>query len=166
MVAMPVADDQIFNRRRIQSQLAQPLDDRVLDGVVEQRIDDDETVGRLDGPRAVKLGADEVQIVEYLRGRLIPRVACRHLARRCRSAAAALRLLSRIANLGKAVVESEVFSSSDGTRSSAMRLARIGGLLRGGTCREHGRRERAECQPVAMHSVYSCPALTIHGVPN
>ena len=44
VVAVPMADDQILHRCRVQTELAQPFNYRVLHRVVEQRIDDDEPV--------------------------------------------------------------------------------------------------------------------------
>ena len=63
---MPVADDHVLDLGRIESKLLQPADDFILDGVIEDRVDDDDAVRRGDGPRGLFGLADEVEVVEHL----------------------------------------------------------------------------------------------------
>src|SRR3982750_3115950 len=66
MIVVAVADDRVFDLLRIEPELPQSLDDLVVDRVVENRVDENEAVGGLDGPGGVFALTDEVEIVEDL----------------------------------------------------------------------------------------------------
>ena len=66
MVVMPVADDQIFDLRRVEPHLLQSTHQHVatLVGVVK-RVEDDDAVARWNGPRADVAETEVVQILEH-----------------------------------------------------------------------------------------------------
>src|SRR5262245_49365038 len=84
---MSVADDQVLHRRGIQADLPEPVDLLVFGRVAVKRVDHDEPFGGLQRPRVVLFRADEIKVVEDLRGCLIPRVARRRSLRAATSAA-------------------------------------------------------------------------------
>src|SRR4030095_1237869 len=53
-----------FARSRIESELLQPARDFILDRIVEDRVDDDDAVGRVDRPCGVFLFANIEHVVE------------------------------------------------------------------------------------------------------
>ena len=61
----------------IEAELLQPADDQLLGVVGKDRIDEDDAVARRQRPGRVQLPADEIQVVEDLRGFGVPRVARR-----------------------------------------------------------------------------------------
>src|SRR5204862_6744484 len=78
MVAMAMADEDIFDLTRIHPQLLDAVDDLRLDRVMEKRIDHDEAGARLDHPRVPAVVADPIEIVEDLARLLIPLGTWRH----------------------------------------------------------------------------------------
>ena len=88
MIEVAVADDDVLDVRRIESELLQPADHFVLDRVVEDRVDDDDAGGRHDRPRRVFGLPDEIEVVEHF-GRLrVPQLASGPLAGRATPSAA------------------------------------------------------------------------------
>src|SRR5215213_4354568 len=81
MIAVAVADNRVLDLRRIQSEFLQPVDDLGLDRVVENRIDQDDAVRRVDGPRRIFGLSDEVQVVEHLDRLRVPLFPRRRLPR-------------------------------------------------------------------------------------
>ena len=90
VVAVRVADDHVLDLLRIEPERGQPVDDLVLDRVVEDRVHHDDAVRGRDGPRRVLGLADEVEVVEHLDRLGVPRGA-RGRAGRSRGAAPAAR---------------------------------------------------------------------------
>jgi hypothetical protein len=82
MIAVRVREDDVLDSVWVEPELPQTADDLVLCGVVEQRLDDDDAFAADDGPCAVDLGADEVEVVGNLGRFRIPRVS-RRRRRRC-----------------------------------------------------------------------------------
>ena len=68
VVAVSVADDRVLDLRRIETEFLHAADDLVLDRVVEDRVDDDNSLGSRDGPRGVLGLSKEIEVVEHLRG--------------------------------------------------------------------------------------------------
>ena len=66
MIGMTVADDHVLDRRRVGAELLEAAHHLVGHGVVEQRIEDDDALGRQHRPRRVLGLADEVEVVEHL----------------------------------------------------------------------------------------------------
>ncbi len=138
MVAVGVADDDVFDVGRIEAELLQAADDRFLRIVVVERVDQDDAFARGQRPGRVDLGADEIEIVEHL-GRVgVPGGARRRRRRRDIRAGRGLRQ-RRIA--GERAGEVEL---GRGLGAGQERIDRVGGLLRRGGadaqsgCNENG----------------------------
>src|SRR5438477_12394751 len=72
MITVTMADDHVFDIRRIEPELFKSADDLVFDRVLPDRIDDDDASRSCDRPRRNILLADEVKIVEHLCGLHVP----------------------------------------------------------------------------------------------
>src|SRR5665213_248333 len=75
MISMAVADDGVFDRRGIEAERAQSADHFVFDRVVEDRVDEDDALGRRDRPDRVLGLPEEVEVVEHLHRLGVPVVA-------------------------------------------------------------------------------------------
>ncbi len=60
---MAVRKNDVLNVGRIQAEVLQPVDDFLLDGVVEQGLDDDDALTADERPGVVRLRAEEVEVV-------------------------------------------------------------------------------------------------------
>jgi hypothetical protein len=67
-----VADNHVFDLRRIEAERLQSTDHFVLDGVVEDRVDDDDAVAGVDRPRGIFGLSEEVQVVKDFRRLAVP----------------------------------------------------------------------------------------------
>ena len=117
----------------IEPELAQTFDDLVLDGVIEQRIDDDDARARRDGPRRELCHADEIEIVEHLYGLRVPR-----LARRCRA-----RSTARRGNGSWSARQGQIRSNSAPCSPAAAARQRCGARPRDSALARHCPRQRA-----------------------
>ena len=66
VITVRVADQHVLDLARIETERRQPLDNLRLDGVIEQRVDEDDAVGRRERPGGVNLRTDEVEVVKHL----------------------------------------------------------------------------------------------------
>src|SRR6187549_1428235 len=83
MIAVAVADQHVFDVRRVEADLLHAGDDFVLDRIVEQRVDDDDAGGGGDGPRRELRLAEPVEVVEDPHRFGMPLVARWRGSRRC-----------------------------------------------------------------------------------
>src|SRR5262249_38037416 len=82
MIAVPMADDHVLDRGRIEAHFLHAADDFVLDGVIENRVDDDDAFrGGYCPDRPFGL-TEPVQIVEHLDRFCVPLLARWSRARR------------------------------------------------------------------------------------
>ena len=63
VIGMSVRKNHIFDLLRIQSKLLHAVQDLVFRGIVEQRLDDDDALAAHERPRAVDLGAQEIEVI-------------------------------------------------------------------------------------------------------
>src|SRR4029453_4120675 len=77
MIAMRVTDDDVFDIRRIQSELGEPVNDFRLCGPRKVGVDDDETRICAQCPGRVLAGAEPIEVVEYFVRRRVPACAIR-----------------------------------------------------------------------------------------
>src|SRR5262245_49959650 len=77
VIGVSVSDNCIFNVGRIQTQLLHPACNFFFNGIVENRIDHDDSLRCRDGPHRVFGLAEEMQVVEHLHGFGIPRGSIR-----------------------------------------------------------------------------------------
>jgi len=82
MIGVRVADDDVLDRGRIETQLLQAADDFFFGVISEQRVDEDDALAGGQGPRRVDLGAYEIEVVEHLGGFGEPSVSSRRGSRR------------------------------------------------------------------------------------
>src|SRR5712671_2879453 len=68
MVAVGMGDDDVFHRGRIEPEFPQGAHDRLLGGIVVERIDQDDALAARQRPGRMDFRADEIEIIEYLRG--------------------------------------------------------------------------------------------------
>src|SRR5919108_5594064 len=80
MVAMRMADQDVFDITWIESELGEAVDDLWLGCVVEQCVDDDDALAGGQCPRRMDLRPDEVERVEHLVWLCVPRGAIGHRA--------------------------------------------------------------------------------------
>ena len=88
MVAVAVADDHVLDLGRVEADLLQSFRDLIVDGVVEERVDDDDPLGCGDGPGRELRHAEEVEVVEDFHRLGVPRLLRRRSRRRRRRCAA------------------------------------------------------------------------------
>src|SRR5262245_16354387 len=81
MVAVRVGEDDVFDPPWVEAKLLQAAENLILRGIVEQCLDDDEAVAADEGPGAVDLGADEIEVVGDLGRFGIPAVSRRRCGR-------------------------------------------------------------------------------------
>ncbi len=91
VVAVAVADDDGLHVGRIEPELLQAADDRLLRIVVVERVDQDDAFARGQRPGRMDARADEVEIVEHLAGLGVPLRARRRRRRRDVAAGRGLR---------------------------------------------------------------------------
>ena len=72
VIDMPVADNRVFDIFRIEAELHQAAGNFILDGVVPDRVHDDDSLGCGDRPCGIFGLADEIEIVENLHGLGVP----------------------------------------------------------------------------------------------
>src|SRR5437667_89679 len=72
MISMSVRDEDILDVLWIETDLFHPADDQFLGVVGKDRVDENDPLARRQRPRRVNLTADEVEIVEDLRGLRVP----------------------------------------------------------------------------------------------
>src|SRR5271166_4657413 len=77
MIAVAVADNDVFDVAGIKAELLEAFDDLGLACMAVERVDDDDAVRSGDGPGAVRFRADEIEVVENLGGLGIPFFAWR-----------------------------------------------------------------------------------------
>ena len=75
VIAVGVADDDVLDVRGIEAGFLEAVDDGVLRGVAEERVDEDDAFGSRDRPGAVGLGGEQGQVVEDLAALGVPGVA-------------------------------------------------------------------------------------------
>src|SRR5271165_7065292 len=149
MIAVAVADNDVLDVGWIEAELLESFDDLGLAGVAVERVDDDDAVGRGNGPGAVHFRADEIQIVENLGGLGVPFLARRIGTRpSARASACASGGGSRLGT-GSGVKSREIFPGRD-LGCGAMSLHGLGNRLRDG--------DRRHQHPKATE-----PAQVFHG---
>ena len=104
MVAVGVTDDHVFDGSWVEAELSQSAHDGLLGRIVEKRIDQDDAFTRDESPGRVIFRADEIEVVEHLRGVDVPGFPRR---RRTGCDIAAGRGLRRHAETGKRAGEIE-----------------------------------------------------------
>src|ERR1700678_2270524 len=65
MVDVAVEDERIFDLSWVEAEFPQTADDLVLHRVTPDGVDDDDALGRGDGPRRIFLLPDEIEIIEH-----------------------------------------------------------------------------------------------------
>jgi hypothetical protein len=74
MIGMSVRKDDVFDLTLIQTKLFHAVQNLVFRGIVEKRFDKDDSLAAHDGPRAMDLCTEEIQVVGNLRGFCVPRL--------------------------------------------------------------------------------------------